>query len=71
MNQGDELGALSPKSLFSASTLNYVVCDSMFCRLHIWTESEWTARSPSERPIRSERVPGLGWLVAIPVHGLN
>jgi hypothetical protein len=71
MNKSDEVGALGPRSLFSASAPHYVVCDSMSCRLHVWAESEWAARSTSERPIRSERVPGLGWLVAIPVHGLN
>lgn len=71
MNKGDEVGALGPRSLFSACTRNYVVCDSMFCRLHIWTESEWAAQSEFERPLRSEYVSSVGWIVAIPLHGLN
>jgi hypothetical protein len=48
-----------------------VLCGPVLCRLHVWSEFEWTALSESERPIRSEHILGLGWVGAIPVQCLN
>ena len=70
VNNSQEVGTSAPDSL-SASGPNYVVCESMLCRLLVWSESQWAAQSEFERPLRSEYVSGLGWIVAIPLHGLN
>jgi hypothetical protein len=70
-NNGEEIGAFDLDSYSSASAPIYIVCETMLCRLHVWSESTLAATSDYDRPIRSEHVPGLGWLVAIPVHSLN
>lgn len=41
------------------------------CRLAFWTEAEWDALPPDQRPAVHERVPGLGWVAALPDQVLN
>jgi hypothetical protein len=48
-----------------------VLCGPVLCRLHVWSEFEWTALPESKRPIRSEHILGLGWVGAIAVKCLN
>jgi hypothetical protein len=48
-----------------------VLCGSMLCRLHVWTESEWADLSPGDRPVQFTHVPGLGWVGAIAVRCMN
>jgi hypothetical protein len=31
-------------------------------RVRIWTEKEWAAFDPAERPSPAEHFPGLGWI---------
>jgi hypothetical protein len=61
----------SPDPLPASPGPIQVLCGPMLCRLHVWTESEWTAMPEFERPIRSEHISGLGWVGAIPVECLN
>ncbi|MHC5536922.1 hypothetical protein ACYOEI_01455 [Singulisphaera rosea] len=57
----------------SESTLGtmQVVADSMLCRLHVWSEEEWAILPENERPLKFTHAPGLGWVGAIAVEGLN
>ncbi len=48
-----------------------VISGGMLCRLHVWNESEWANLSERERPLEFTHVPGLGWVGAVPVNGLN
>ena len=49
-----------------------VLCGSVLCRLQFWSEAEWAELPESEWPVRSEHVPGIGWVGAVPVaHGLR
>lgn len=48
-----------------------VVADSMLCRLHVWTEEEWALLPENERPLKYTHAPGLGWVGAIAIEGLN
>jgi hypothetical protein len=41
------------------------------CRVRVFTEAEWEAMPESERPARSEFVPGVGWVAAVPEQNLN
>ena len=48
-----------------------VVCDSVLCRLQVRDEAAWATLPESERPLRVEHVPGLGWVGAVPVRCMN
>ena len=41
------------------------------CGLRVFTEAEWEALPERDRPAAREHVPGLGWVAAVPVQGLN
>jgi hypothetical protein len=74
VNRGQAFGAPggpAPDPLPASPGPMHVLCGPMLCRLHVWSEFEWTALPDSERPIRSEHVDGLGWVGAIPVQCLN
>lgn len=47
------------------------VVGPMLCRLQLWSDREWGRLSPEERPWRSVKVEGLGWVGAVPVACLN
>jgi hypothetical protein len=64
-------GGPSPDPLPAYREPIQVLCGPMLCRLHVWSEFEWTVLPESERPIRSEHISGLGWVGAIPVQCLN
>lgn len=48
-----------------------VLAGAMLCRLLIWTEEEWEQLPESARPLEFTHAPGLGWIGALPVAGLN
>ena len=41
------------------------------CRVRVWSDAEWDALPPADRPRRAERVAGLGWVVAVPEVVIN
>ena len=41
------------------------------CEVRVYTEAEWAALPPAERPARHAHYPGLGWVAAVPVGHLN
>lgn len=41
------------------------------CRVRVWTDAEWDDLPPADRPTAHQRVPGLGWVGAVPEQGLN
>jgi hypothetical protein len=43
----------------------------MLCSLRVWTDEQWDELPESARPAQSTRVPGLGWVGAVPVACLN
>ena len=49
----------------------YCTVGPQFCRLSVWTEPQYAQRVARERPARATHVPGLGWVVALPVASLN
>ena len=49
----------------------YITCGAMLCELRIWTEVEWTELKDSERSLAVTRVPGLGWIGAVPIECMN
>jgi hypothetical protein len=48
-----------------------IVSQGMLCRIHVWNDREWANLTEAEKPIEHAFVPGLGWVGAIPVNGLN
>jgi hypothetical protein len=48
-----------------------VLCGPFVCRLRVWTDAAWAGLAPHERPPEAEYFPGLGWVGAVPVGGLN
>ena len=44
----------------------YCTVGDMLCEVRVWTEARWDATPAGERPVKSARVPGLGWVVAVP-----
>ncbi len=44
---------------------------AVLCRVRVFTQAEWDALPESERPATREHVPGLGWVAAVPIQGLN
>jgi hypothetical protein len=54
-----------------ASSPVRILVDGFLCRLHIWSDDEWAALAETDRPIRAERLDGLGWVGAIPEACLN
>ncbi len=48
-----------------------ILCGPMLCRLHVWTEAEWTALAEDERPAQYVHAPGLGWVGAVPQRCMN
>ncbi len=49
----------------------YITYGPMLCVLRIWTDEEWLESEGSERSIEYARVPGLGWIGAVPVQCMN
>ena len=43
----------------------------MLCRLRVWTDAEWRRLPAAERPAQHIHAPGLGWVGAVPIVGLN
>ena len=42
----------------------YCVIGDTICRVRVWSDAEWAAMAPAERPSPSVFVPGLGWVAA-------
>jgi hypothetical protein len=40
-------------------------------RVEVWTDRQWWATPIADRPPVAVCVPGLGWVVALPVCGMN
>jgi hypothetical protein len=55
----------------AALTPAYCTAGPQLCRLRVWTEPQYAQRVATERPARTAHVPGLGWVVALPVASLN
>jgi hypothetical protein len=49
----------------------YIKCGPMLCELRIWTDTEWLESEGAEQSIAFTRVPGLGWIGAVPVGCMN
>jgi hypothetical protein len=49
----------------------HIVQDGALCRLAFWSDEEWDALPPDERPRTAVFAPGLGWVGAVPVLFLN
>jgi hypothetical protein len=47
----------------------YCTLGETLCRVRVWTEEEWAALDPADRPTPAEHVPGLGWIVPVPDQG--
>ncbi len=45
----------------------YITCDSMLCELRVWTTTELPESKELERALALTRVPGLGWVGAVPI----
>jgi hypothetical protein len=43
----------------------------MLCRLRVWTDAEWESLPAAKRPAQHIHAPGLGWVSAVPIQGLN
>ena len=41
------------------------------CRVRVLTEAQWQQLPAADRPALAEYVPGLGWVVGVPVESLN
>ena len=63
--------ALGPDRESPDSQPMYIACGPMLCELRIWTEAEWLESEGLERPIAMTRVPGLGWIGAVPIECMN
>jgi hypothetical protein len=48
-----------------------VISGGMLCRLKIWNDREWAQLTEEQKPREFAHVPGLGWVGAVPVAGLN
>jgi hypothetical protein len=57
--------------LLAAGGPIYVDLGDGLARLEVWSEAEWDALDPGERPGHAEYFEGLGWVVAVPVRDLN
>ena len=49
----------------------YITCGSMLCELRIWTAAELFESKELERATALTRVPGLGWIGAVPIECMN
>ena len=54
-----------PRSLPPA--LGECVVGETLRTVRIWTEAEWLAMTPEQRPTKAEHCPGVGWLSAGPM----
>lgn len=48
-----------------------VISGGMLCRLRVWNDQEWAQLPEKQRPREFAKVPGLGWIGAVPIAGLN
>jgi len=48
-----------------------IMSGPMLCRLRVWTDEQWGELPEAGRPAQHTQVPGLGWVVAIPVVCMN
>src|SRR5690349_16624180 len=48
-----------------------VIDGPMLCRLQVWSEAQWAALPVADRPATFTHAPGLGWVGAVPIGGLN
>ena len=44
----------------------YCTVGDVLCEVRLWTQEQWDAASMDRRPMKAERVPGLGWVLAVP-----
>jgi hypothetical protein len=49
----------------------YVTCGSMLCELRIWTTTELPESKEVGRSVALTRIPGLGWIGAVPVECMS
>lgn len=61
--------AASPQAE-SPSSIPLVV-NSMVCMLRVWSEEEWAELPEADRPIEYVHAPGMGWVGAVPIEGMN
>ena len=61
----------SPDPEVATAAPPLITAGPMLCRLRVWTEAEWAALPARERPSRHVHAPGLGWVGAVPIAGLN
>jgi hypothetical protein len=48
-----------------------LISGSMLCRLKVWNDQEWADLPEQQRPRDHAHVPGLGWVGAVPIAGIN
>jgi hypothetical protein len=48
-----------------------VTSGPMLCRLRVWSDRQWEELAAADRPAQHVRVPGLGWVGAVPVACMN
>jgi hypothetical protein len=60
-----------PHAPAAACETIYVMDQATFCRLRIWSETEWTALPAACRPATVVHVPGLGWVGTEPIVIVN
>jgi len=56
----------APRPLFTQ-----VLHGSSLCELVVWTDDDWAALAPAERPELASHFPGLGWVCCVPVLNMN
>jgi len=49
----------------------YITFGSMLCELRVWTTTELFGSKELERALAITRVPGLGWIGAVPIECMN
>lgn len=75
---GNEVGQLSTASReerqsvpTALTTPIELISHGMLCRLRIWNDREWALLAEEQKPRDFAQVPGLGWVGAVPIAGLN
>jgi hypothetical protein len=68
---GDTLRLCAPAAGRDRMPPIYITCDSMLCELRVWTTTELLESRELERALALTRVPGLGWIGAVPIECMN
>jgi hypothetical protein len=59
---------MSPNEIAPATL---ITSGAMLCWLRVWTDAEWESLPTARRPAQHIHAPGLGWVGAVPIDGLN